>query len=269
MRQRAREHIGLAAGLEHPRTEDRLGQLLDVERHAVGLGDDMIDHLAGQRPAAGQMTDHRLHLRPLQAVERDRRHVRALRPGRRQFRPIGRDDQHRRGRRLLDQHAQCFQRRRIGPVQILPRHQHRGALGRFDQPCNDRIEGRIALLLRRHRKARIAVLGRWHGHQIGEQPDALGAGQSLEAGEPGLELRQVLVLRVLGLPAEQALQVFDDRMKGARGVKRRTAERHPDVVLAGRFPQSFHQAGLADPGLPLLTNASIQAVLAARQKARS
>ena len=118
LRQRAREHVGLAAGLEHPRAENRLGQLLDVERHAVGFGDDMIDHLAGQRPAAGEMTDHRLDLRPLQAVERDRRHVRALRPGRRQFRPIGRDDQHRRGRRLLDQHPQCFQCRRISPARI-------------------------------------------------------------------------------------------------------------------------------------------------------
>jgi hypothetical protein len=56
--------------------QDGLGHLLDVERHAVGLGDDMIDDLARQRPAAGQMTNHRLHFRPLQAVERDRRYVR-------------------------------------------------------------------------------------------------------------------------------------------------------------------------------------------------
>ena len=62
MRQRTREHIGVAARLEHPRTEDGLGQLLDVERHAVGLGDDMIDHLAGQRPAAGQMTGFHVRL---------------------------------------------------------------------------------------------------------------------------------------------------------------------------------------------------------------
>ena len=43
-------------------------------------------------------------------------------------------------------------------MQVLPSHQHRGTLGRFDQPCNDRIEGRIALLLR-HRKARIPSSG--------------------------------------------------------------------------------------------------------------
>jgi hypothetical protein len=204
-----------------------------------------------QRPAAGQMTDHRLDLRPLQAVQCDRRHVRALRPGRGQFRPIGRDDQQCRGRRLLDQHAQRFQCRRIGPVQVLPGHQHRDAFGQLDQPRNDRIEGRIALPLRRHGQARIAVFGQRHGHQIGEQPDTLGERQGPEAGEPGFELRQMLRCGILRLPAEYALQMFDDGMKCARRVKRGAADRHPDVVLGGRLPQSFHQAGLADPGLAL------------------
>jgi hypothetical protein len=37
--------------------------------------------------------------------------------------------------------------------------QQRGAFGRFDQPGNNRIHGRIAPLLRRHRQARIAVFG--------------------------------------------------------------------------------------------------------------
>jgi hypothetical protein len=148
-------------------------------------------------------------------------------------------------------------------MQILPCHQHRGAFGRFDQPGNDRIEGRVALLLRCHGQARITVLGRRHRHQIGEQPDTLGEGQGFEAGEPGFELRQVLRCRILRLPAEHALQMFDDRMKGARRVKRRAADRHPDVALAGRFPQSFHQAGLADPGLPLDQHDLAAAVAAA------
>src|ERR1700726_486674 len=38
--------------------------------------------------------------------------------------------------RDVDQHAQRFQCRRIGPVQIFPCHQQRGAFGRFDQPGN-------------------------------------------------------------------------------------------------------------------------------------
>jgi len=120
-------------------------------------------------------------------------------------------------------------------VQILPGHQHRGPLRRLDQPGDDRIEGRIALLLRRHRKAGIAVLGYRHGHQIGEQPDTLGERQSLEAGEPGFELRQVLRRGVLRLPAEHTLQMFDDRMKCARRVKGRAADRHPNMILAGRL----------------------------------
>ena len=49
---------------------------------------------------------------------------------------IDRDDQQCRHRRLLDQHTQRFQRRRIGPVQIFTHHQHRGSFGRFNQPGN-------------------------------------------------------------------------------------------------------------------------------------
>src|SRR5260370_19319087 len=70
-------------------------------------------------------------------------------------------------------------------------------------------------------------------------------------GEPGFEIRQVLRRGILRLPAEDALQMFDDRMKGARRVKRRTADRHPDVILAARLWQSFHLSGLADPCIPL------------------
>jgi len=88
---------------------------------------------------------------------------------------------------------------------ILPGHQHRSALRDLDQPGDDRIEGRVTLLLRRHQKARIAVLGQWHGHQVGEQPHALGERQGLETGEPGFELREVLRRGILRLPAEHAL----------------------------------------------------------------
>ena len=37
-------------------------------------------------------------------------------------------------------------------------------------------------------QARIAVFGRRHRHQVGEQPHALGEGQGLEAGKPGFKL---------------------------------------------------------------------------------
>jgi hypothetical protein len=153
-----------------------------------------------QRPAAGQMTDHRLDLRPLQVVECDRRHVRDHIVAKSDGVPLyveeltkailgsrvleARGDAYvltgslaqlhipatlhdslmarlDRALRLrdVDQHAQRFQCRRIGPVQIFSCHQQRGAFGRFDQPGNNRIHGRIAPLLRRHRQARIAVFG--------------------------------------------------------------------------------------------------------------
>jgi len=90
-------------------------------------------------------------------------------------------------------------------VQVFPGRQHRSALGQFDQPGDDRIEGRVALLLRRHRQARIAVLGQWHGHQVGEQAHALGERQGLETGEPSFEPREVLRCGILRLPAKHAL----------------------------------------------------------------
>jgi hypothetical protein len=126
-----------------------------------------------------------------------------------------------------------------------------GAFGQFDEPGDDRVQGRIALLLRRLGQARVAVLEQRHGHQVGEQANALGERQGLEAGEPGFELFQVLLCRILRLPAEHALQMFDDRMKGTRRVKRRTSDRHPNVILRGRLPQSFHQARLAKSSFPL------------------
>jgi len=97
-------------------------------------------------------------------------------------------------------------------------------------------------------KGADTVLGQWHGHQVGEHPHALGAGQGPEAAEPDFELCEVLLRGILRLPAEHALQMFDDRMKCARRVKVGAAHRHPNVVLAARLSQRFQQTGLADPG---------------------
>src|SRR6516164_2239326 len=49
-----------------------------------------------------------------------------------------------------------------------------------------------------------------------------GKRQGLEAAKPGFEPRQMLRRGVLRLPAEHALQMFDDRMECARRVKRGT-----------------------------------------------
>ena len=68
------------AGLEHG-----LGQFLHEQRHAVGLGDDLIQHFRRQRLAGGDAIDHRQRLSPPEAAERKRRHVRAPNPGRGEF----------------------------------------------------------------------------------------------------------------------------------------------------------------------------------------
>jgi len=57
--QRRRENksallLAQQTGLKHG-----LGQFLHEQRHAVGLGDDFIQHFRRQRPAAGDAMDHR------------------------------------------------------------------------------------------------------------------------------------------------------------------------------------------------------------------
>ena len=60
--------------------------------------------------------------------------------------------------------------------------------------------------------------------------------ENMEPGLVSAMMRQMLLCGILRLPAEHPLQMFDDRMKGARRVKRRAADRHPNAILAGRLP---------------------------------
>ena len=57
------------------RFEDRLGQLLDEQRHAVGLAEDLLEQVRGQRLATGESRYNGAALRPGELVESDRRDV--------------------------------------------------------------------------------------------------------------------------------------------------------------------------------------------------
>ena len=52
-RQWAGQLVAVAGVREQARFQHRLGQLLDEQRHAVGARHDLVQHLAGQRLAAG------------------------------------------------------------------------------------------------------------------------------------------------------------------------------------------------------------------------
>jgi hypothetical protein len=75
--------------------EDRLGQLLDEQRHAVGLAEDLFQQIRGQRLAAAEPRDQRTALRPGELVELQRRDVTVMRPARGKLRPVSQHDQER------------------------------------------------------------------------------------------------------------------------------------------------------------------------------
>ena len=52
-RQRAGQAVGIGALIQQVRFQDRLGDLLDEQWHAVALGDDFVEHRLGQGLAAG------------------------------------------------------------------------------------------------------------------------------------------------------------------------------------------------------------------------
>ena len=71
-----------------PGLHDRLGQLLDVERHAVGAGNERVEGVGGQR----RTREHRDHVARLALGEPGELHggqVGARRPGRRELRARG------------------------------------------------------------------------------------------------------------------------------------------------------------------------------------
>jgi hypothetical protein len=73
--------------------QDRLGQLLDEQRHAVGLAEDLFQQIRGQSLAAGQPRYHGAALRPGELAERERSDVTVMRPARRKLRPVSEHDQ--------------------------------------------------------------------------------------------------------------------------------------------------------------------------------
>ena len=55
--------------------QDRFGQLLDIERHAVGLGNYVLHHFRRKRSTAGQVIQHHLGLGSFETAQRNLGHV--------------------------------------------------------------------------------------------------------------------------------------------------------------------------------------------------
>ena len=120
-RQRTDQCVPVAIVAQQTRFEDRLGQLLDEQRDAVGAGNDLVHQFCRQR-LAGDAVDHRSTLLPTQAVQSHQRHVWAPKPGRRKFRPKSNEAQGREFGQAIDDQVEQFTERRVDPVDILDHH---------------------------------------------------------------------------------------------------------------------------------------------------
>ncbi len=149
-RRRQLAPVGRLAALEH-----RSGQLLDEQRHAVGLGDDMLLDARGELRVAREELDQLLGILAAQGAERDLHHAGPRSPRDvDRVRPDRHHQQQRRGRRLLDQPIEPRQGGGVEPVEILDQQDHRLGLGHRQHQRHQRLERLLALPLRRHRRQR-------------------------------------------------------------------------------------------------------------------
>ena len=243
-RRRQLAPVARLAALEH-----RPGQLLDEQRHAVGLGDDVLLDAGGERRVAGQQLDQLLGVLAAERAERDL-HDPGPRPPR-DVEGVGPDRHHqqqRRGRRLIDQPFEPGQRRGVEPVQVLDQQDHRLAFGHRQHERDQRLERFLALAFGRHRR-QGGRLGRLRQiEERGEQRQRLAQRERPQQGvEP-------IGRRLAGLAREQAAQQRDHRvqrrvLRVGRAVHRQPADRALARALDHPLPQRAQQPRLADAGL--------------------
>ena len=138
-------------GLEHG-----LGELLQEQRHSIGLVHDPCHQIRWHGLVLGDAQHDAGALCSAQARKRDRRHVRALDPGRLKLGPVGDQRQQREPLDAVDQGAQDLDRARIGPVSVLEQHHACLALGDQRDNGHQQRDGLVLLPLRAHLERAVA-----------------------------------------------------------------------------------------------------------------
>jgi hypothetical protein len=85
-RQRAGQVVAVLTCLEETRLQHHLGDLFHKQRHAISPGDNLGQHLSGQRLAAREPPDDLFHLALREAGEGELGQVGAASPGRAELR---------------------------------------------------------------------------------------------------------------------------------------------------------------------------------------
>ncbi len=114
-------HIGVIGGPQGAAVEHGAGDLLDEQRHPVGVVHDLAQDRLGQALSAGHPLDHGLSLHRPQPGERQGGDIRLTRPLGRdlELRPEGHDQHDRHTVLGANPGAEHLQRTRIGPVGVL------------------------------------------------------------------------------------------------------------------------------------------------------
>ena len=212
-------------GLQH-----RLGQLLDEQRHPVGPGRDLAQHLGRQAPATGQARDDRLGRAAAEAVEREPRHVRVPAQGRLVVRPARQQHQRPRARDPVKGLAEELEGGGVDPVRVLEHHQHRSATREPEELLDQHGQRAGTPLLRGEVLRRVACTG-VHPEQRRDQRRRLA--DVLHAlAQQRLELVELRRLGVGGREAGGEAELLGHRPKRRAGVMGRALVAERDVLVA-------------------------------------
>jgi hypothetical protein len=222
-------------------------ELLDEERDAVGLADDLPPDLRSQRVPAGDPVDQVPGLRVGQTAQAELRPVRAPGPGALEFQTEGEDQQERCRSQRFEQGADPGERRRIEPVEVLHDQDSGLPVRGLEEELDEGFERPLPLRLGAQREGRTALRQR-EGEQLGEERQGLGDRQVVPAQEV-FQMRE-LFLGGSGRLQPLAPQQLDYRKEGrAPGVGRAVAGEPPETLLRQAVAEGADQPGFADSGL--------------------
>ena len=204
-RRRYRRRAALDAALQ-----EEARDLFDKQGHAPAALAHPFNDLLGQRISRGELADHARDLRAIERRQRDHAMMRLHAPGRAKLRPCGRNDQERRLRATLRQHAHEIERGRIGPVQILEGEHDRLRPRARQNPGRYRRQLPASQFFRR--EFRPAILGRGPSTSSAVRGGAYSSTSRPTEPESILEISKSLFVGRVGAAEPQAAP-FHDRMQ--------------------------------------------------------
>ncbi len=230
------------------RFENGSRQLLDEERHAVGLGDDLSDEFRRQRFAIGKPCDHLTALGDIQLGEIDDRDIVVMGPARLEFRPVRGHDQQGDPGKLAYQPLERLERGRIGPVHVLEQQERPAqARRRFHHVFHD-TDGLQLGETRRNVERAVTLLERDRHHR-GDEADILSR-QAIAAGDHPLQPIELHVRRDIVADLQNGVEMGPDRIEGAVEMERRALEAQDlDILALEPRAQGIGDAALADSRL--------------------